>query len=57
MIYDDEEFTHRIVIFTEADSLPEDGPAVSAMRSLLSDRETSYEAIEMRGRVTGCATV
>ena len=33
-------------IFTESDSLPEDGPVVSAMRFLISDRERSYEVIE-----------
>ena len=31
---------------TEADSLPEDGPAASAIRSLMSDREMSYEVVE-----------
>ena len=46
LIYNDEVFTHRVVIFTEADSLPEDGPAASAMRSLMSDGEMSYEVTE-----------
>jgi hypothetical protein len=46
LIYNDEEFTNRIVILTEADSLPEDGPAASAMRSLMSDGEMSYEVTE-----------
>jgi hypothetical protein len=46
LVYNDEVFTHRIVILTEADSLPEDGPAASAVRSLMSDREMSYEVVE-----------
>ena len=46
LIYNDEIFTHRTVILTEADSLPEDGPAASAMRSLMSDGQMSYEVVE-----------
>ncbi len=46
LIYNDEQFTHRIVILTEADSLPEDGPAASAVRSLMSDGEMTYEVVE-----------
>ena len=46
LIYNDEVYTNRIGIFTEADSLPEDGPAASAMRSLMTDREMSYEVVE-----------
>ncbi|MFQ6027928.1 MAG: hypothetical protein ACE5Q6_10590, partial [Dehalococcoidia bacterium] len=46
LIYNDEQFQHRIVILTEADSLPEDGPAASAVRSLMSDQEMSYEVVE-----------
>ena len=46
LVYNDEQFAHRIVILTEADNLPEDGPAASAVRSLMSDREMSYEVVE-----------
>ena len=46
LVYNDEVFTHKTVILTEADSLPEDGPAASAMRSLMSDREMTYEVVE-----------
>ena len=46
LVYNDEAFTHRIVILTEADSLPEEGPAASAVRSLMSDREMTYEVVE-----------
>ena len=45
-MYNEAEFSHRIVIVTEADSLPEDGPAASAVRSIMSDREMSYEVVE-----------
>jgi len=46
LVYNDEQFTHRTVILTEADSLPEDGPAASAVRSLMSDGEMTYEVVE-----------
>ncbi|MCL0099934.1 hypothetical protein M1O55_03585 [Dehalococcoidia bacterium] len=46
LIYNDEQFTHRTVILTEADSLPEDGSAASAIRSLMSDGEMTYEVVE-----------
>ena len=46
LIYNEEGFEHRIVIVTEADSLPEEGPAASAVRSLMSDPEMSYEVVE-----------
>src|SRR5918996_1704986 len=46
LIYNEEQFQHRVVVLTEADSLPEEGPAASAMRSLMSDREMSYEVVE-----------
>ena len=35
-----------MVILTEADSLPEEGPAASAMRSLMSDAAMEYEVVE-----------
>ena len=46
LIYNEEQFAHRTVILTEADNLPEDGPAASAMRSLMSDHEMTYEVVE-----------
>ena len=46
LIYNDAQFAHRTVVLTEADSLPEEGPAASAMRSLISDHEMSYEVVE-----------
>lgn len=51
LVYSEESFSQRIVIFAEADSIPEDGPAASAIRSLVSDREMQYETVEkVKGR-------
>jgi hypothetical protein len=38
LVYNAEQFQHRIVIITEVDSLPEEGPAASAIRSLMTIR-------------------
>ena len=46
LVYNEESFSHRTVVMTEADSLPEEGPAASAVRSLMSDQEMSYEVVE-----------
>ena len=46
LVYNEAIFTHRTVILTEADSLPEEGPAASAIRSLMSDGEMCYEVVE-----------
>ncbi len=52
MVYDDAIFTHRVVLFSEADSIPEDGPAASAVRSLASDQVMRYDVVE-RDETTG----
>ncbi|HZA23668.1 MAG TPA: hypothetical protein VFA32_13890, partial [Dehalococcoidia bacterium] len=49
LIYNGEQFQHRVVVLTEADSLPEEGPAASAIRSLMSDQEMMYEVVEKGG--------
>ena len=46
LVFTDEVFSHRIVVLTEADSLPEDGSAASAIRSLMSDKEMTYDIVE-----------
>lgn len=46
MIYDDAVFTHRVVLFSEADSIPEDGPAASAVRNLATDQVMAYDVVE-----------
>lgn len=46
LIYNEEDLRHRVVLFAEADSIPEDGPAASAVRNLASDNEMTYEVVE-----------
>lgn len=48
LIYADESFEHRSVIFAEADSIPQDenNPAASAMRSLAEDQFMTYDVVE-----------
>lgn len=43
IIYTDEDFRNRIVVFKEADSIPSDAPAASAVRALAEDNELRYE--------------
>ena len=52
LIYSDEDFEHRIVIVAEADSIPDKGPAASAIRSLATDNAMSYDVVE-RDEETG----
>lgn len=48
LIYDEDPLEHRLLVFSEADSLPagEDNPAASAVRSLLQDHSLNYEVTE-----------
>jgi hypothetical protein len=46
LIYADAEFTHRTVVVAEADSLPEDGPAGSAIRAVAEDNVMTYDVVE-----------
>lgn len=46
LIYSEDDYQHRTVIFAEADSIPADGPAASAIRSLITDNEMAYEVVE-----------
>jgi len=43
IVYTDEQFAHRVVVFKEADSIPDTGPAASAVRALADDQELRYE--------------
>jgi len=52
LVYNDEDFEHRVVIFGEADSIPEDGPAATAIRNLAADNVMEYEVVE-RDEQTG----
>lgn len=50
LIYTDEDFQQRVVFVSEADSIPEDGPAASAVRSLAADNEMSYDVVERNAK-------
>lgn len=54
LIYDKEDLKHKVVIFSEADSLPagEDNPAASAVRNLLQDGNLHY-AVAIKNPGTG----
>lgn len=58
LIYDDAALEHRVVVFSEADSLPagEDNPAASAIRNLLQDGHLHYQ-VTVRDPQTGKFTV
>src|SRR3989442_1015105 len=43
IIYTDEDLSHRVVVFKEADSIPSDAPAAAAIRALAEDNELRYE--------------
>lgn len=46
LIYSDDDFAHRIVYFGERDSIPEDGPAASAVRSIITNGYMTYDVVE-----------
>jgi hypothetical protein len=47
LIYDDDgDFQNRTVIVSEADSIPEEGPAASAVRALAEDNCMRYDVVE-----------
>jgi hypothetical protein len=46
MMYEKENFQHRHIFFMEADSIPEDGRAGSAIRSLAADNIVRYSTVE-----------
>jgi DNA primase len=47
LIYDDSDLRHKLLVFSEADSLPagEDNPAASAIRNLLQDHFLHYQVV------------
>ena len=52
LIYKEENLEHRIVIFREADSIPDRGPAAAAIRALAEENVLRYE-VTIRGPRTG----
>jgi hypothetical protein len=49
LVYAAGDFKHRVVIFAEADSIPDEGPAGSAVRALAADNQLVYEVVEKNG--------
>lgn len=52
LVYSDEQYKHRIIVFAEADSIPEDGPAASALRAIITSGRLEHEVTE-RDEETG----
>lgn len=46
LIYNDESYEHKAVCVAEADSLPEDGPAASAIRAIAETNQMTYDVVE-----------
>jgi hypothetical protein len=46
LVYEQESFAHRVVVFGEADSIPEDGSAGTAVRSIAADNKMIYAVPE-----------
>jgi DNA polymerase-1 len=46
LIYDDADLRHKAVLVGELDSLPDEGPAGSAIRSLAQNNQTVYDVVE-----------
>jgi DNA polymerase-1 len=46
LIFDDTDLRHKAVVVGELDSLPDDGPAGSAVRSLAQNNQTVYDVVE-----------
>ena len=49
LVYSDESFEHRSIFLAEADSLPEDGAAASALRAIVTNSRMVYVTVEKRG--------
>ena len=52
LVYTEESFEHRVIIFGEADSIPEDGPAASAIRSIAADCRMDYAVVERNAKTS-----
>ena len=46
LIYTDKDYAHRVVIFGEADSIPDEGAAASAVRNLAAKNYLAYDVVE-----------
>jgi hypothetical protein len=52
LVYGEADYRHRTVIVSEVDSIPEEGPAASAVRALAADNSMEYDVVE-RDESTG----
>lgn len=50
LVYEDEDYSHRTVVVAEVDSLPDEGPAASAIRSIAQDNVMVYKVVEREAR-------
>jgi hypothetical protein len=50
LVYEDEDYQHRVVMLAEVDSLPDEGPGASAVRSIAQDNEMIYKVVEREAR-------
>lgn len=46
LIYTEETFEHRVIVVAEADSIPNEGSAASAVRSIAEDNHMTYDVVE-----------
>jgi hypothetical protein len=46
LIYEEESFEHKYLIVAEQDSIPTDGPAAAAIRSIIQDGEMRYPTVD-----------
>jgi hypothetical protein len=47
IVYSDQDYQHKVVLFTEADSIPNQGPAATAVRTLAADNYLAYDVVEL----------
>src|SRR3989344_9541064 len=50
LIYSDADYEHKTIIVEEADSIPEEGPAASAIRSLAASNRMEYDVVEKNAK-------
>lgn len=46
LIYSDEDYQHKVIIVSERDSIPEEGPAASAIRTVADENQMSYHVVQ-----------
>jgi len=56
LVYSDEDFQYRVIVVAEADSIPDEGPAASAIRSIAEDCSMTYDVVERDPKTRGFRT-